>query len=260
MVDPTEFLGNMRQLLGDLTFAEAYARTGRLVNITASTPQLGNALLLNYIITPNVLVASAVQVSCALTGFMRPGTLLSKDADGAIKEYSSGGLLFRDGSFQADVPTEELATQFHATHFIVSQANPHISPFVYDPLQPCSPLAQLQRALQGKVGTWLLNQKQVRKRAFQAWSIASVTAQPSARARHSTHAVPPFAPASISPSRDPNRRGDCRRRSRIWCSATAAAAPTSRWPHPRGRETSLSGFSPSRRRTACKASLREGSA
>ena len=162
MVDSAEFRSNMRRLLGDLTFAEAYARTGRLVNITVSTPQLGNALLLNYIITPNVLVASAVQVSCALTGFMRPGTLLSKDADGAIKEYSSGGLLFRDGSFQADVPTAELATQFHATHFIISQCNPHIAPFVHDPLQPCSPLAKLQRSLLGKVGMWLLNQKQAR--------------------------------------------------------------------------------------------------
>jgi hypothetical protein len=36
----------MKPLCGDLTFAEAYARTGRLVNLSTSTPSLGPTLRL----------------------------------------------------------------------------------------------------------------------------------------------------------------------------------------------------------------------
>ena len=38
--------------------------------------------------------------------------------------FESAGVLFRDGSMQNDIPLKELAAQFHATHFIVSQATP----------------------------------------------------------------------------------------------------------------------------------------
>ena len=36
----------MKPLCGDLTFAEAYARTGQLVNLSTSTPSLGSTRLL----------------------------------------------------------------------------------------------------------------------------------------------------------------------------------------------------------------------
>ena len=96
--------------------------TGRLVNLSTSTPSLGSTLLLNHIITPSVLVRSAVQCSCAVPGVMRAGALLAKSADGAIVPFESAGVMFRDGSMQNDIPLRELASQFHATHFVVSQS------------------------------------------------------------------------------------------------------------------------------------------
>ena len=47
--------------------------------------------------------------------------LLAKRDDGAIVPFESAGVLYRDGSMQNDIPLRELASQFHATHFIVSQ-------------------------------------------------------------------------------------------------------------------------------------------
>lgn len=145
VVNKEAFLAALEPICGDLTFAEAFARTGRLVNLSTSTTSLGATLLLNHIVTPNVLVRSAVQASCALTGVMRPGTLLAKAPDGSIVPLESAGLLFRDGSFQSDIPMRELSAQFHATHFIVSQVNVHVAPFLFERAQPCSYLSRLQR-------------------------------------------------------------------------------------------------------------------
>jgi len=145
VVNKEAFLAALEPICGDLTFAEAFARTGRLVNLSTSTTSLGATLLLNHIVTPNVLVRSAIQASCALTGVMRPGTLLAKAPDGSIVPLESAGLLFRDGSFQSDIPMRELSAQFHATHFIVSQVNAHVAPFLYQRAEPCSWLARLQR-------------------------------------------------------------------------------------------------------------------
>ena len=65
-----------------------------------------------------MLVRSAVQCSCAVPGLMRPGRLLAKRDDGAIVPFESAGVLYRDGSMQNDIPLRELASQFHATHFV----------------------------------------------------------------------------------------------------------------------------------------------
>jgi len=51
----------MKGLLGDLTFQEAYFRTGRLLNISVSSAGIHELpRLLNYITSPNVIVWSAV--------------------------------------------------------------------------------------------------------------------------------------------------------------------------------------------------------
>jgi TAG lipase/steryl ester hydrolase/phospholipase A2/LPA acyltransferase len=51
----------MRELLGDMTFQEAYNRTRRILNIPVSTSSLYELpRLLNYITAPNVMIWSAV--------------------------------------------------------------------------------------------------------------------------------------------------------------------------------------------------------
>lgn len=58
---------------GQLTFAEAYRKTGRIFCVTlSSTTKKAPPVLLNYLTTPNVTIASAVIASAAVPGFVPP--------------------------------------------------------------------------------------------------------------------------------------------------------------------------------------------
>jgi predicted acylesterase/phospholipase RssA len=61
-----------RKNIGDLTFKEAFDRTGRIINITVPTYRVtgfrGAATLLNYITAPNVVIWSAACASCEYPG------------------------------------------------------------------------------------------------------------------------------------------------------------------------------------------------
>lgn len=72
LIDNAEFKRTARRYFGTLTFEEAFERTGRNVAISVSPSRVGGGsgtrhskLLLNHITNPHVLVASAVQASCA---------------------------------------------------------------------------------------------------------------------------------------------------------------------------------------------------
>ncbi len=117
------------------TFQDAFEKTGRHVSITVSASEMGvstgpRKLLLNHIHTPNVLIWSAVAVSCSLPGIMKGKTLMARDANGKIVPYLSLGDKWVDGSLQHDLPFETLGTCFNVTNFIVSQVNPHIVPLL----------------------------------------------------------------------------------------------------------------------------------
>ena len=104
--NPTRVL---RRLLGDITFLQAYALTGRVLNISVST--LGSAdppRLLNYLTAPDVLIWSAVT---AAAGFAQIGrhrqsvkgaTLFARDTEGRIirfptQERVTSSTLLSDG-------------------------------------------------------------------------------------------------------------------------------------------------------------------
>lgn len=56
---------------------------------------------------------------------------MAKTFDGKIEQYyPSGGTEFVDGSLRADIPLREMAALFNANKFIVSQVNPHVTPFI----------------------------------------------------------------------------------------------------------------------------------
>lgn len=58
---------------GQMTFAEAHRKTGRVFCVTlSSTTKKAPPVLLNYLTTPNVTVASAVIASAAVPGFVPP--------------------------------------------------------------------------------------------------------------------------------------------------------------------------------------------
>mmetsp|Transcript_1895 Transcript_1895/g.5176 ORF Transcript_1895/g.5176 Transcript_1895/m.5176 type:complete len:643 (+) Transcript_1895:1098-3026(+) len=138
LVDNEAFESCTKRYYGDMTFEEAFRRTGRVVNINISSSSRESgprgALLLNALTTPHVLVRSAVHASCCLPTVMKPTTLLAKDPDGNVVPFHGGGgsadgvhgHQYMDGSFTADIPRDRLTELFHVTQTVVSQVNPHV--------------------------------------------------------------------------------------------------------------------------------------
>jgi TAG lipase / steryl ester hydrolase / phospholipase A2 / LPA acyltransferase len=122
---------NIRHNVGDITFKEAYEKTKRILNITvSSTSEHEMPRLLNYLTSPNVLIWSAATASCALAFLYEPVCLMAKDEDGKVVPYHPSGLKWTDGSVETDLPMQRLSELFNINHFIVSQVNPHVLPFL----------------------------------------------------------------------------------------------------------------------------------
>ncbi|RPB13738.1 patatin-domain-containing protein [Morchella conica CCBAS932] len=131
-IDSSHLTRVMRELIGDITFQEAYNRTRRILNIcvtSASVYELPR--LLNYVSAPNVLVWSAVAASCSVPFLFSAMSLLSKDPKtGLPVPWSPTPQRWIDGSVENDLPMTRLAEMFNVNHFIVSQVNPHVVPFL----------------------------------------------------------------------------------------------------------------------------------
>ncbi|KAH6667081.1 lipase [Plectosphaerella plurivora] len=122
----------MRGLLGDMTFQEAYNRTRRILNICVSTESIYELpRLLNYITAPNVMIWSAVAASCSVPLVFTAAQLLVKVPDtGEHMPWNPTPQRWIDGSVDNDLPMTRLAEMFNVNHFIVSQVNPHVVPFL----------------------------------------------------------------------------------------------------------------------------------
>lgn len=116
----------LRDNIGELTFLEAFDRTGRICNITVSgvPGSTEYPMLLNYLTSPHVLIWSAALASAAVPGVFEARELLAKQRDGHVAAYLPGGLKWRDGSMQNDLPMTRLTELFNVNYFIVSQVNP----------------------------------------------------------------------------------------------------------------------------------------
>uniref|UniRef100_A0A7S4KKZ0 PNPLA domain-containing protein n=2 Tax=Guillardia theta TaxID=55529 RepID=A0A7S4KKZ0_GUITH len=124
----------LRINLGDVTFYEAYERTGRIVNITVSPANdYERPRLLNYLTSPNVLIWSAACASCAFPILFQPVELVAKNEAGEMVPYHLTDVKWKDGSLQTDLPIARLSELFNVNHFIVSQTNPHAIPFMCKP-------------------------------------------------------------------------------------------------------------------------------
>lgn len=122
---------SLRDNIGDITFLEAYHSTNRVLNVAVSSSSMYDMpRLLNYITSPNVLVWSAVVASCALPALYESAPLLAKDHNGNVVPWNATGDRWIDGSVENDLPMNRLSELFNVNHFIVSQVNPHIYPFV----------------------------------------------------------------------------------------------------------------------------------
>lgn len=122
----------MRTMTSDLTFQEAYNRSRRILNICVSTESVYELpRLLNYVTAPNVLIWSAVAASCSVPLIFNSSPLLVKDPlTGEHHPWNPTPERWIDGSVDNDLPMTRLAEMFNVNHFIVSQVNPHVVPFL----------------------------------------------------------------------------------------------------------------------------------
>lgn len=138
---------NLRDYLGkiipDLTFQEAFALTGRRLNITVTglAPEQAPRLL-NAITSPNVLIRSAVMASCAIYGIYPPVTLQCRNAKGETVPYLPD-LRWIDGSFVDDLPAKRLTRLYGVNHFIASMTNPAALAITPDPDAPGNALRKV---------------------------------------------------------------------------------------------------------------------
>lgn len=156
LLDMNMLSSNIRKNLGDLTFQEAYDQYGKIINISVTNYDLEHEpLLCNYLTTPNVLVWSATSASCSIPGIYDPVSLMSKNKDGQIVPYHPDNTKYVDGSVKLDLPMERLRELFNVNHFIVSQVNPHVQPFLYGGRadQMLDPIAKVVRFLAKEVNT-----------------------------------------------------------------------------------------------------------
>ena len=120
----------VERMVPELTFQEAYEKTGRQISITvAPSEPHQRSRLLNAITSPNVYVRSAVMASCAVPGVFPPVMLMAKN----IHDESQPYLPTRkwvDGSIADDLPAKRLSRLYSTNHYIVSMVNPIAIPFI----------------------------------------------------------------------------------------------------------------------------------
>ncbi len=132
MLEVREIKALIARLVPEMTFQEAYDKTGRHLNISISPAEAHQtSRLLNAVTSPNVLIREAILASCAVPGVYPPVTLAAKDKEGQRKPYLPGRR-WVDGAVSDDLPAKRLARLYGVNHFIVSQTNPHVIPFISD--------------------------------------------------------------------------------------------------------------------------------
>ena len=116
--------------IGDMTFEDSYKISGRILNITVSPNGVNQPpRLLNYLTFPYLYIHEAVLASCAVPILFPPVMMMTRDMKGDRVPYMPQ-LKWNDGSLKSDLPTIRLRRLHNVNHFVVSQTNPHVLPFV----------------------------------------------------------------------------------------------------------------------------------
>jgi NTE family protein len=155
VLEQDEIRDVIRRLVPDMTFQEAYELTGRRMNVSiapAETHQTSR--LLNATTSPNVFIREAILASAAVPGVYAPVTLAAKNKYGERQEYLPSRK-WVDGSVSDDLPAKRLARLYGVNHFVVSQTNPHIIPFISDSRRKDDPLSVVSSAATRTIREWM---------------------------------------------------------------------------------------------------------
>jgi TAG lipase/steryl ester hydrolase/phospholipase A2/LPA acyltransferase len=143
------------RLIPDMTFQESFQRTGRMLNISIAPVETHQtSRLLNATTSPNVLIRKAMMASAAVPGVFPPVMLEARDKYGERQPYLPSRK-WVDGSVSDDLPTKRLARLYGVNHYIVSQANPAVLPFIAGSKHHRGTLAILQNTARRTSREWL---------------------------------------------------------------------------------------------------------
>jgi predicted acylesterase/phospholipase RssA len=130
MLDPKQLRKAINRNIPDLTFLEAYEKTGRILNISVSPADPHQfPRLLNYLTSPNVLIRQAAMASSAVPGLFPPVQLRARNFNGKSVAYMPQSR-WLDGSVHEDIPKEKVNRLHNVNHYIVSQTNPLVLAFM----------------------------------------------------------------------------------------------------------------------------------
>ena len=135
VLDPKQLLKSINRTIPDMTFLEAYEHTNRILNISVSPADSHQfPRLLNYLTAPNVLISRAAMASSAIPGLFPPVQLRAKNYAGKSVVYMPHHRWI-DGSVHEDIPKERVNRLHNVNHYIVSQTNPHVIPFMSEEIE-----------------------------------------------------------------------------------------------------------------------------
>ena len=120
----------VERLVPDLSFQEAQALTGRRINVSiAPAERHQSSRLLNAIASPSVCLREALMATMAVPGILPSVMLMAKGPNGERLPYLESRR-WVDGSVSDDLPTKRIARLYAVNHFVVSQTNPLVLPFL----------------------------------------------------------------------------------------------------------------------------------
>ncbi|RLA56608.1 MAG: DUF3336 domain-containing protein [Gammaproteobacteria bacterium] len=150
-----ELEAGVKQFIPDLTFEQAFAKTGRAMNISVAAAETHQtSRLLNATTSPSVLMRSAVMASAAVPGIFPAVTLEALDSHGERQSYLPSRK-WVDGSVSDDLPAKRLARLYGVNHYVVSQTNPHVIPFITDGLRKRNTVGILAEAGRRSTREWI---------------------------------------------------------------------------------------------------------
>jgi TAG lipase/steryl ester hydrolase/phospholipase A2/LPA acyltransferase len=135
MLDQKAVQNCIAQAIPDMTFLEAYQHTNRILNISVSPADSHQfPRLLNYLTAPNVLIRRAALASSTIPGILPPVQLRARNFEGKSVAYMPQNRWI-DGSVHDDIPKEKVNRLHNINHYIVSQTNPIVLPFLSEELE-----------------------------------------------------------------------------------------------------------------------------
>ncbi len=145
----------LEEFLPDFTFEEAFKRTGRHMNVSvAPAENHQKSRLLNSDTSPNVFMREAVLASTAIPGFFPAVVLMAKNDQGERQAYLSSRK-WVDGSLSEDLPAKRLARLYGVNHFIVSQTNPYVIPFIDTTKRKTDAVSEVKYAMIDTARAWI---------------------------------------------------------------------------------------------------------